>query len=382
MKQPLRLSRRAALRRFSLGLGALALTACSLPTAQAQPATAQPPSVTPAPATATSAPATETSAPVPSETAAGSQPPVISKANLSGLSEQSFGVPRQPEHYLWLSPAAQVLGLPEPRPDLLLQAGPYLDPILLNPFGLGQTLPPLPLNGTQPLAFAPDGTSVVIKDPTRTALFGLDGPILRELPAPADSYGANYSRDGRYLVIASASSLEASVYDLSADPSSPPVVLTGFEIAAPVYDVTIAPNGQWIGWHARATLRMQDVASGQMGAELNYTDFIGNIAYAPDSSKLALDVAGKLYIYALPGLQELASLDLAAGVFSLDWSPDGTLLAAAYSQGLEIWDGSTLEPLVSLPGPNPYTGMAQFSPDGRTIATVHENNVFGVWSVK
>jgi hypothetical protein len=386
MAHPLFITRRAALRRLTAGLGALALSACSLPTAPAQ-STATTAPTNPA-STATAIPAaTETSAPIPTQTAeptsaTGGQPPVISKANLNGLSEQSFTVPVQPGHYIWLGPDVVLNGLPDPRPDLLLQAGPELHPIRLNPFGLGQPLPPLPLNGTEALAFAPDGSSVVIKDPTRTALFSLDGPIIRELPSPAEAYGASYSRDGRYLVITSAGHWEANVYDLAADPAAPPVVLTGFETAAPVYSVIVAPGGQVIAWHARARLVLQDVASGQMGAEVSYPDFINTYEFSPDGSKLALDVAGKLYIYSVPGLQELASLELAAGLSSLDWSPDGTLLAAAYNNGLQLWDSSTLEPLISLPGPNPYTGMAQFSPDGRYIATIHEDNLFGIWSTK
>lgn len=380
--------------RFSLSLRLLvssilviSLAACIVPTAL--PSTPTPPSTSTAVEPTTAVPtqditpeatATEAAATVTPTVEQGGAP-VITRENLSGLSQQVIAVPEMVSNFLWPAADAPLPGAPDPRPDLLLQAGPVLHPILLDPIGLGQPLE-LPLNGTESLAFAPDATAMVIRDPSRTALYSLDGPIIRELPQPANLYGASFSSDGRYLVLTSADTWEANVYDLDADPASAPVTLTGFETAAPVYGVEAAPGGQLIAWHARATLHLQDLASGQMGAKLSYEDFITDFAFSPDGSKLALAAADNLYLYSLPDASEIAKLPLSGPLSALGWSPDGTLLAAGYAGGLSIWDGGTLEPLISLPGPNTFTGLVAFSPDGRYIVSMHDNNLFGVWKTQ
>ena len=330
----------------------LGLTGCA-GTPQVQPippVTTTAPNVQPAPSetaapTATTAPTVEptlapTEAPTEVPTPAPAQ--VITKANLSGLSEQTLPAPEPILAYIWPGPETPLPApQPSPYPDLLLASGPNLHPVKLDPPGIGQPLP-LPLNGTQPLAYSPTGAGVVVKDPTRTAFFRLDGPIVRELFAPTNSYSASFSRDGRFLVVTSADTWEANLYDLTADPASNPIKLTGFETAAPVYDVTIVPGGKTIAWHARANLQFQDVATGQMGTRLEYQDFIGNISYSPDGSKMALDVGGQLYLYSLPDATLIKQIPLASPLSSLDWSPDGTRIAGGSNSGLEIWDGANL----------------------------------------
>ena len=350
---------------------AISLAACIVPTAL-------PSTPTPASTSTVVEPTAEvpTQTVTPEATATEAAPTVT--ATVEQGEAQVIAVPEMVANFLWPDETVPLPGAPDPRPDLLLQAGPVLHPILLDPIGLGQPLA-LPLNGTEALAFAPNATSMVIRDPSRTALFRLDGPIIRELPKPANLYGASFSSDGRYLVLTSADTWEANVYDLAADPTSEPVTLTGFETAAPVYGVDAAPGGQLIAWHARATLHLQDVASGQMGAKFSYEDFITDFAFSPDGSKLALSAGGFLYLYSLPDAAEIAKITLSGPLSTLGWSPDGSLLAGGYAGGLSIWDGGTLEPLISLPGPNTFTGSVAFSPDGRYIVSMHDNHLFGVW---
>jgi len=42
-------------------------------------------------------------------------------------------------------------------------------------------------------------------------------------------------------------------------------VFEGFQTAAPVFDVEFAGNSKTLVWHARATIQLQDIASGTMG---------------------------------------------------------------------------------------------------------------------
>jgi Tol biopolymer transport system component len=281
---------------------------------------------------------------------------------------------------LWVSPG---VALPEglnPPPDLLAYAGSMLYPITMNPPAVGQPVE-IRVPG-QLLDFAPGVTSAAaVPDPNagQVILYDMAGSSLLTLPTGA-AYGASYSPDGSMLAITSAGELAVSLYDTSS--GSLINKLTGFETAAPVYGAGIVPGNQTIYWISRATLEFQDVATGQLGQKLNFQDFIGAHAFSPDGARLALTVSGKLLLYSVPDAQKLAEVTLSQPVTSLEFSPDGKLLASSYGPGLQIWDSATLAPVTNLAGPNNFTGMVTFSPDGRYLVSQHDSNVVEVWWVK
>jgi hypothetical protein len=368
----------------------LLATACTGTVAPAQPST-----ITPAPAdTATSIPATATLAATdtiqpsptvipPTETpanpqpTAGSQPAVISAANVANLTSTPLTLPGYAQRALW--PAS----MPEnyPKADLLVQVETTLQPVTVNPPALGQPIP-LPLNGTTLMDITRDASLLAVKDPSQFGLYTLAGQKTVTIDEP-NAYGASFSEDGKFIVVTTPDKWQADVYDTATGKEIN--ILTGFETAAPVYGVGIAPGGKAIAWIARATLEFQDVATGQMGAKFGFEDFIGATAFSPDGQKLALSVAGRLEVVTVPDGQQLAKIELSQPLRSLAFSPDGSLLAGAYGSTVQVWDTATWTPVATLTGDatsTTYLSLVSFSPDGRYLVSSDENNQLRIWSVK
>jgi WD40 repeat protein len=62
-------------------------------------------------------------------------------------------------------------------------------------------------------------------------------------------------------------------------------------------------------------------------------------------------------------------------LYSVDWSPDGTLLLTSGNQGqVTIWDPSDLSLLVELESPD-WVITARFTPDGKKVLFSGGGNV-------
>lgn len=369
--------------RFALlGLCAgLVLAACSLFTGPAVETPAGPhPVDTPSPVPSsdwpTDAPTNITLTPrVSTPTAPPALP--ITLDNAARLTYTPITLAEYPARLLLVGKDVRVPGMIGLIPDLVVFTGSNLVPVYFDMVEYGP-LRPFNIQG-ELLDFAPDLSSMVVRDDAwQGRILDLSGGLLHTLSEPAVNT-ARYAPDGRLIAVTSQSEFAATLYDVSTGEQV--ARLTGFETAAPVYGVVPAPGGKTIAWHARATLVLQDVASGQIKHTFSFQDFITNFAFSPDGARIVIVVENKLKLFTVPDAQLLAEIDLSQGVASLAWSPDGRLLAAGYGPGLQIWDAATLAPLANLPGPNAFTGQVIFSPDGRRLVTTHEENTIAVWRV-
>lgn len=394
----------------SIVMIAMLVAACSQPagpgatTPAATPTLPQPTATVPdypAPTPAESQP-TETQPGYPAPTLDGSPPPatqpgypapgdeeatqpatvpgkVISKENAADLEPVTVQLPEYPERILWPEPG---LLPPAPEANLLLQSGTNLHPVTIQP-GNGASLSDpiqLPLEGSTIIAAAPDASTLLALT-MESGLLALYAPTgeqqhIIEHPAP---YGANFSQDGRFLVVASQMELAADVYDAASGENL--AHLTGFETAAPVYNAFIAAGGETVVYISRATVQFQDVASGQFNPSIHFEDFVSAHAFSWDGSRLAVAAGTRLEVYSVPGGERIAETTLSQPANSLAFSPDGTLLAGGYGAGIQLWDPETLAPVATLPGPNAFTGQVAFSPDGLQMVSVHEDNILSIWRV-
>jgi len=110
-----------------------------------------------------------------------------------------------------------------------------------------------------------------------------------------------------------------------------------------------------------------------------------SVAYSPDGKTLAVGGQNvQIWNTASRGL--IATHPLAAGVFvnGLAYSPNGDVIAAAYSDGTTgLLDSKTLAPL-GTPFKVTKLGNAEtvaFSPDGKTLATGADDGTVRLWSV-
>ena len=70
------------------------------------------------------------------------------------------------------------------------------------------------------------------------------------------------------------------------------------------------------------------------------------------------------------------------GVYAVDYSPDGRLLASAGEDGIvRVWEPATGKLLAELSGHESEINGLEFSPDGRQLATVSDKGELFLWSV-
>jgi WD40 repeat protein len=165
--------------------------------------------------------------------------------------------------------------------------------------------------------------------------------------------------------------------------------LTGFETAAPVFDASFANSPQWIVWHARGTLQLQEVETGKLGPLFSHEDFVSAFTLSPDGAILA-SAAGKtvngtysptISLWDAAQGVEMNTLILNSPTSTLAFSPDEKLLAAGIGSSLQFWRVSDGKLLGSFAGHNDQINALAFSPDGKTLASTGFDNQLYLWQV-
>jgi serine/threonine protein kinase/WD40 repeat protein len=155
----------------------------------------------------------------------------------------------------------------------------------------------------------------------------------------------------------------------------------------------VSPNGKWLLTHrveqadpkAPQTLVMKclDVASrkivgeyktvlsGARGNNFIATTFRILPRISPDETRVAASTwHGELCLWSLPELAPLASRFEPTGHYTaIDFSPDGRLLATGHDDGMaELWDPRDLSKVFTFPTDSPISLFSvRFSPDGRLL---------------
>jgi WD40 repeat protein len=133
------------------------------------------------------------------------------------------------------------------------------------------------------------------------------------------------------------------------------------------------------------TVRLLDIASGKVVNVFRYsgeTD-IHDLAFSPDGSYLA--TGGRLpavILWDVASGEVVRTFRLSDNLMSMDFSPDGTILASAggYEHKVLLWDVESGNLLHSLPHNDQIMSIA-FSPDGRLLAAGCFDNQVYLWGI-
>jgi len=238
------------------------------------------------------------------------------------------------------------------------------------------------------LAFTPDGKTLASAAQEKAVRLW-DVATHRALGAPLEGsgYSVAFSPDGKTLASAGADRT-VRLWDIATrHPVGQP--LRGHTDA--VMSVAFDPRGQTLASAGMdKTVRLWNTASHrQLGRSLRAHDIVRRIAFSPDGKKLAYaSDDGTVRLWDPRRRRSLGQpLNVnpvgGGGASDLAFSPDGDTLAASAvadstASTVRLWDIRTQRPVSRpLKGPTDGTNAVAFSPDGKTLASVGEDQTGG-----
>jgi WD40 repeat protein len=211
--------------------------------------------------------------------------------------------------------------------------------------------------------------------------------------------GVDWSKDGRYLVVAGGDVVAGNVppslaiWDLQADELTMESLgdkldLNGLSVAYSPDDAAFLYLGLNLfpDFSPLATAYAFDVKTGQIvqtftpGGE----NLIRSAAWSPDGSQVATGLFdNQIIVWDYAAGAQITRLthgeDTTMFVNGVQWSPDGSKLASASDDGtIRVWDAVTWEPLYTVHHEPPTFGwFADWSPDGKRLVSTAGNDERG-----
>lgn len=357
----------------------LALSSCSLPyvTPPAEYATQQIATVsTPVVATQVQTAATPTP-----------EPQVINSADITALKSVNIVPATNVKTLTWASDSSS-LGLVSQNSDAngnAVYSATVLDPALNIKYLLAAT------NGDVFVRVSPDGHEVgaISADGGTATMYDLaqNNAAVVQISQGYRVYDITFSPDGNTFGLIDGDNMTVNLYTLSQ--SSDPYPLTGFTTAAPVFEAGYAGSANTLVWHARGTLQLQDIASKAMGPTFSHEDFVTAFSLSADGKVLASasaktvngDIQPVVELWDAASGSETNVLILPQAATSVSFSPDGSLLAVATGNDVQVWDVASATLLTTLSGHSGLVGLVAFSPDGKSLVSCGQDNQLILWQV-
>ncbi|MGZ9223046.1 MAG: nSTAND1 domain-containing NTPase, partial [Anaerolineales bacterium] len=240
----------------------------------------------------------------------------------------------------------------------------------------------------QRIAYSPDGKLLAACDSDQLKLYDpIAGELLMELSGhKGDVISVSFSHDGKYLATGSTDTT-VRIWDVSNGDLIR--VLEGH--SAEVGGVAFSPDGKLLLTSSEdGTLITWDVETGEQLQ--NIPDFtVFKVSFSPDGTRVAAATFNGLQVWMYaPGepltLEESQAMltipDGSAGIFS----PDGKQLAAlslstASGNAVKLWDATTSQELLTLMGHTDWIAGLAFSPDGKRLASTSLDGTVRIWSL-
>ena len=190
-----------------------------------------------------------------------------------------------------------------------------------------------------------------------------------------------FSPDGRF--IASASPYHA-VWLARAPAGNDSHKIKGFKGA--VETVAFSSDGaRLIAGDTTGLIRTFETSSGKELAQDNtISGDLRRLTLSVDGSQLAAVSLGALadvHVAALAGQRRVASIESGGHVTVAAFAPDGRVVATGHEDGsISIWDTTSHQQLISMMGKVKVQRAVIMAPDGHTFAVSGDNGRIGVWS--
>jgi WD40 repeat protein/DNA-binding SARP family transcriptional activator len=250
-------------------------------------------------------------------------------------------------------------------------------------------------------AITPDGALVAgawkNKDGRVRLIDIASGRVVREIPVEWAGTVA-FDPRGQRVAIKEGPETEGPGSVIVADVATGATVTELTDVAVGLQDVAWSPDGRWLAVSSFAPeFGVYDATSGELAFTVTgHTAPVMDLAWHPDATAMvsgSFDGTAKVWELMPGGAREVATLstlDMAYGVYSATFSPDGTRVLAAdpVATGAAIWDlGDTTTaegPVLRTYASNPQESDAEriaHLPDG-TLATIDPDGGINVWDTE
>jgi WD40 repeat protein len=198
---------------------------------------------------------------------------------------------------------------------------------------------------------------------------------------------ASFSPDGKNIMLTKMDEWGAAIFDV--ENGERIATLTGFETAAPVYDVRYGQSTEYAIWMARATIQVSEIATNQLFPAIFHQDFIIGYDLNNAGTFLATSAAEAtndeffptVFLYDFRTGELIHKLTTEKSVYSLQFSPDNSHLAMANGNLIAMLDMNTLADTNHFVSNDAAISQIVFSPDGSILVSSDEGLRFMFWGL-
>jgi WD40 repeat protein/uncharacterized caspase-like protein len=190
-----------------------------------------------------------------------------------------------------------------------------------------------------------------------------------------------FTPDGKTLAIGSGGNT-IKLWDVASDQE----VKTLKGDSSYVRSVAFSPDGKTVAFGSLGTIKLWDVAGGQLKTLRGHSTPDASFAFSPDGKTLAtasLVLDNTIKLWNVASGQELKTLKgHSQKVRSIAFSSDGkTLASGSLDTTIKLWDVASGQELKTLTGHSSFVNSVAFSPDGKTLASGSLDTTIKLWDV-
>ncbi len=195
--------------------------------------------------------------------------------------------------------------------------------------------------------------------------------------------GASFSADGNWLILQMEDKIGVAIWDIQKEGILSK--LSGFETAAPIFSAKLSGDSKNIIWMAREKIQLQDIATGKLATAIRHEDFI--MAYALSSKNVLATASGittkdkqttVISLFDGETGKKTGEIETKAMASSIDFSPDGSLMAYTVGGTLNVWSNGQSKTIFDAPGEE-FAKVA-FTRSGTSLVCIWPGNIVRVFA--